>query len=296
MLRHIFASPDNWMNETEIQLYERAELAACDALDGLADGILGNVRGCRYDGQPLRCKDGERDSDACLLEGQLESVRRILADKQTPVTLADGVVGYPGYGRGAQSQDWPRYVFGASFSSRTAANYLLADNIVKHGITNDPNASLMTHDPTKWERQYLALSNEIDATNPDLGAFHERGGRLIVWFGLSDYCVTYRRTADYLAAVEAKLGPEKTKELLRFYVSPAMGHSMTGPGASTMPLLRALERWVEEGRAPESIVATLSEGSAAPGATRPLCEYPEFPRYTGKGDPREARSFTCATE
>jgi feruloyl esterase len=63
-----------------------------------------------------------------------------------------------------------------------------------------------------------------------------------------------------------------------------------------MPLLRALERWVEEGRAPESIVATLSEGSAAPGATRPLCEYPEFPRYTGKGDPREARSFTCATE
>jgi feruloyl esterase len=175
-------------------------------------------------------------------------------------------------------------------------NYLLADNIVKHGITNDPNASLMTHDPTKWAPQYLALSNEIDATNPDLDAFHRRGGRLIVWFGLSDYCVTYRRTADYLATVESKLGPKKTKELLRFYVSPAMGHSMTGPGASTMPLLSALERWVEDGQPPQAIVATLSEGSASPGATRPLCEYPAFPRYDGKGDPTAASSFVCAAE
>jgi feruloyl esterase len=295
MLHHIFSSPDNWMNEAEIQLYERAELDACDALDGLADGILGNLRACHYDGQPLRCKEGERDSDTCLMEGQLESVRRILADKQTPVTLADGVVGYPGYGRGAQSQDWPRYIFGPSFASRTAANYLLADNIVKHGITNDPNASVMTHDPTKWAPQYLALSSEIDATNPDLSAFHARGGRLIVWFGLSDYCVTYRRTADYLDTVRAKMGP-KTKEFIRFYTSPAMGHSMSGPGASTMPLLSALEQWVEDGKEPTAIVATLSDGSAAPGATRPLCEYPAFPRYTGQGDPNAASSFICASD
>ena len=176
LLQHIFSSPDNWMNEAEIRLFEQAELAACDALDGLADGILGNVRACHYDGQPLRCNPDERGSDACLTEGQLESVRRILADKKTPVTLADGVVGYPGYGRGAQSQDWVTFIFGPSFAARTAADYMLADNIVKHGITNDPNASVMTHDPTKWAAQYLALSNEIDATDPDLSAFHRRGG------------------------------------------------------------------------------------------------------------------------
>src|SRR6185436_7953864 len=126
---------------------------------------------------------------------------------------------------------------------------------------------------------YLALSNEIDATNPDLSAFHRRGGRLIVWFGLSDYCVSYRRTADYLDSVKTKLGAETFDHFVRFYVSPAMGHSMSGPGAGTTPLLSALEGWVEDGRAPDGLVATLSAGSAAPGATRPLCRYPAFPHY-----------------
>jgi feruloyl esterase len=296
LLQHIFSSPDNWMNEAEIRLFEQAELEACDALDGLADGILANVQACHYDGQPLRCKGDGRDSDACLTEGQLESVRRIVADKKTPVTLADGVVGYPGYGRGAQSQDWVTFIFGPSFAARTAADNMLADNIVKHGITNDPNASVMTHDPTKWARQYLALSNEIDATNPDLSAFHRRGGRLIVWFGLSDYCVTYKRTADYLDSVTAKMGATSVEEFVRFYVSPAMGHSMSGPGASTVPLLSALEEWVEAGRAPGVLLATLSQRSAAPGATRPLCRYPSFPRYDGKGDPKAASSFTCTAD
>jgi feruloyl esterase len=296
MLQHIFSSPDNWMNEAEIRLFEQAELLACDALDGLADGILGNVRTCRYDGRPLRCRDGERDSDTCLTEGQLESVRRILADKRTPVTLADGVVGYPGYGRGGQSQDWVTFVFGPSFASRAALDYLLADNIVKHGITGDPNATLMTHDPKQWAAQYLALSNEIDATDPDLQAFHERGGRLIVWFGLSDTCVTYRRTGDYLDTVTAKLGPEATRQFLRFYVSPAVGHDISGPGAGTAPLLSALEAWVEGSQPPGELVVTLSAESAAPGAVRPLCEYPSFPRYRGQGDSRVASSFTCAAE
>jgi feruloyl esterase len=63
-----------------------------------------------------------------------------------------------------------------------------------------------------------------------------------------------------------------------------------------MPLLSALERWVEDGQAPQAIVATLSNESAAPGATRPLCEHPAFPRFVGKGDPKTASSFTCATE
>ena len=263
MLQHIFSSPDNWMNESEIRLFEQAELEACDALDGLADGILGNVRACHYDGQPLRCKEDERDSDACLTEGQLESVRRILADKKTPVTLADGVVGYPGYGRGAQSQDWVTFIFGPSFAARTAADYMLADNIVKHGITNDPNASVMTHDPTKWAAQYLALSNEIDATDPDLSAFHRRGGRLIVWFGLSDYCVTYKRTADYLDSVTAKMGAKTrrgVRPLLRlarhgsFDVGPRrqhgalaersrrLGRSRSGAGRAAGHAVRGIRR------------------------------------------------------
>jgi len=294
MLQHIFASPENWLDRKHIELYEKHELNACDGLDGLKDGILANVRGCDYDGTDLLCKNGVRDSDDCLTSGQLESIKRIHADKNVNVTLADGWVGYAGFGRGGESSDWATYLFGRSFAARAASDYALADNIVKWGITNDPNANVMTHDPTQWAKQYRALSDQIDATDPNLLPFYQHGGKLIVWYGTSDACVSYMQTARYIESVTGKLGDERTKALLRFYISPATGHAMAGAGASTIPLLSALENWVEKDQAPASLTATLTKESANSGSTRPLCEYPLFPRYKGNGDPHSASSFDCS--
>jgi len=293
MLQHIFALPDNWLDKKHIELYEQHELAACDQLDGLKDGILSNVQACNYDGKDLLCKAGAHDVDACLTAGQLESIHLIHLDKNVNVTLADDWIGYAGYGRGGESSDWAEYLFGPSFAAREAADYGLADNIVKWGITNDPNASVMSHDPTQWVKQYRALSDEIDATNPNLLPFYQRGGKLIVWYGTSDACVSYRQTAKYIESVRDKLG-EPAKAFLRFYISPATGHSMAGAGAITAPLFSTLENWVEKGQAPGSMTATLTKESADPGATRPLCEYPLFPRYKGSGDTHSASSFECA--
>jgi hypothetical protein len=128
-----------------------------------------------------------------------------------------------------------------------------------------------------------------------LTPFLEHGGKLIVWYGVSDACVSYRQTARYLDTVKAKLGEDKVRQFLRFYISPATGHSMAGAGASTEPLLTSLENWVEKGQAPGKLVSTLSQESAKPGATRPLCEYPLFPKYKGKGDPQAAASFECVS-
>jgi dienelactone hydrolase len=294
MLQHIFASPDNWLDKKHIELYEQHELAACDQMDGLNDGILSNVQACNYDGKDLLCKVGAHDLDACLSPGQVESIRLIHLDKNVNVTLADNWIGYAGYGRGGESSDWEEYLFGPSFAAREAADYGLADNIVKWGITNDPNSSVMTHDPTQWAKQYRALSDEIDATNPNLLPFYRRGGKLIVWYGTSDACVSYRQTAKYIQSVRDKLG-ERTNEFLRFYISPATGHNMAGAGAITAPLLSALEDWVEKGQAPGSMTATLGKESADPNATRPLCEYPLFPRYKGGGDAHSASSFECSS-
>jgi dienelactone hydrolase len=295
MLQQIFSSPDNWLNAAQIALYEKGELAACDELDGLKDGVLSNAAACHYDAHDLLCPTGQPPSDSCLTAGQVESISRIHEDKDVPVTLADGWVGYAGFGRGGESSDWHEYLFGPSFATRRAADYALADQIVKWGITNNPNAGVMTHDPTQWSRQYRALSDEIDATNPDLTPFLEHGGKLIVWYGVSDACVSYRQTARYLDTVKAKLGEDKVRQFLRFYISPATGHSMAGAGASTEPLLTSLENWVEKGQAPGKLVSTLSQESAKPGATRPLCEYPLFPKYKGKGDPQAAASFECVS-
>lgn len=294
LLQHVFSSPENWLNAAQIALFEKGELAACDALDGLKDGILSNAAACRYDARDLLCPAGQKPSDACLTEGQIESVRRIFSDKNVPVTLADGWVGYAGVGRGAESNNWPIFLFGPSFAARGAADFVLVDQIVKWGITNDPNATLMTHDPTQWAQQYRSLSDEIDATNPDLGPFYEHGGKLIVLHAVADACVSYRQTARYIESVQTRLGAAKAREFMRFYTSPAVGHFTLGPGASTEPLLSVLEAWVEKGRAPESVTATLRQDSAQPGSTRPLCEYPRYPRYKGKGDPASAASFECA--
>lgn len=293
MLQWIFASPDHWLDAAQVALYEKGELQACDDLDGLKDGILSNPTACHYDGKDLLCPPGAPAGDSCLTSGQLESIREIHAFKNVQVTLADNWVGYAGYGIGGESSDWVTYLFGPSFAAREAADYGLADNIVKWGITGDPNASVMTDDPTKHLAEYRALSNEIDSTNPDLSQFYHHGGRLIVWYGVGDACVSYQQTARYIGSVEKLLGKDVTSQFLRFYISPATGHSMAGAGESTEPLLSTLEGWVEKRHAPESLISTLSPHSAAAGSTRPLCEYPQFPRYRGSGDSAKASSFRC---
>lgn len=294
MLQWIFASPDHWLDPAQVALYEKGELAACDELDGQKDGILSDPAACDYDGKNLLCPPGSPPGDSCLTAGQLESIRKIHAFKDVPVKLADGWLGYGGFGRGGESSDWVAFLFGTTFAARDADDYVLADNIVKWGITGDPNASVMTLDPTKYAAQYRQLSDELDSTDPDLSKFYHHGGKLIVWYGVADACVSYQQTARYIDSVQKTLGKQVTRRFLRFYVSPATGHSMRGAGASTEPLLSALESWVEQKRSPEILTATLAPGSAAPGSTRPLCEYPLFPRYRGKGDPSKASSFRCA--
>ena len=104
-----------------------------------------------------------------------------------------------------------------------------------------------------------------------------------MWFGLSDYCVTYRRTADYLDSVTAKMGAKTVEEFVRFYVSPAMGHSMSGPGASTTPLLSALEEWVEAGRAPRRSAGHAVRRICRAGSHAPALSVSLVPALPGKG-------------
>lgn len=134
-----------------------------------------------------------------------------------------------------------------------------------------------------------------DATNPDLSEFYRQGGQLIVWHAVGDACVSYERTAQYMESVKAGLGPTVTAAFTRFYTSPGTGHGMGGPGAITVPLFSALQSWVESNHAPGSLTATLSANKDLPIRTRPLCQFPLFPRYKGKGDPNAAMSFICSS-
>lgn len=303
VIRHVFSRRENWLSPAKIALYAQAEIAACDSLDGLKDGIIGNVQACQYVPNELLCPGAETDS--CLTAGQIESIRLIYADHRTPVTLSQGGVGYPRYGRGgAGTSDWQSYMFGTSFEARDSFNYMAISEAAKL-VTGNTAVDVLAHDPTQYAPQYQRLSQMIDGTDPNIGAFADRGGKLLIWYGLGDTCVSVYRTAEYLDTVKARLGADKVQGFARLLTSPAIGHNLDGPGPDplSIDLLAALDAWVERGAAPDQLVATVGTADQASigapvtvpsPAQRPVCEFPKFPRYKGTGDPKLAESFSCS--
>lgn len=295
VLRHIFKSRENWMSPAKIALYAKAETAACDGLDGLKDGIIGNVEACNYVPTELLCQGA--DSDSCLTAGQIESIRLIYSDHKTPVTLSRGSVGYPRFGRGgASTSDWQSYMFGTSFDAPDSFNHM-AVTAAARLVEGNPNANILSHDPTQYQAQYSRLAEMIDGTDPDIAAFADNGGKLLIWYGAGDTCVSMYRTVEYLDTVKQRLGASKVQSFARMVTSPSNGHDLDGAGTEprSIDLLAAMDAWVEKGTAPDKLVATkFAPGTTTPVAQRPVCEYPKFPRYNGTGDVSKAESFTCS--
>ena len=295
VLKHIFSKPENWLSPEKIALYARAETAACDALDGLEDGIIGNVEACNYVPTDLLCTGA--DNGACLTAGQIESIRLIYSAHDTPVTLSRGVRGYPRYGRGgAATSDWQAYMFGSSFEARDSFNFMAAQEAARV-VENNQDASLLEHDPTLFQAEYLRLAQMIDTTDPDISAFADKGSKLLIWYRMAGACVSVYRTAQYFETVKQSLGESKVRGFARMLTSPSVGHDLDGPGTGplSIDLLAALDAWVEKEAAPHRLVASRFEGeSTTASLQRPVCEYPKFPRYNGAGNPNKADSFTCA--
>ena len=137
----------------------------------------------------------------------------------------------------------------------------------------------------------------IDGTDPDISAFADNGGKLLIWYGLGDTCVSLYRTAEYFDTVKHRLGASKVPTFARMVTLPSNGHDLDGAGTEprSIDLLSAMDAWVEKGAAPDKLVATnFAPGTTTLVAKRPVCEYPKFPRYHGTGDPAKADSFSCS--
>lgn len=285
----------NWISPGKSALYAAAEIAACDGLDGLADGIIGNVEACTYVPTNLQCADdvaGAQD-DSCLTSGQIEAIRLNYADKSVPLTLANGMTGYERYGRGgAATGDWQVYAFGFEYDGGFLSkgfSYIAPSSVIQ-ALTGSESADSIHHDPLSMPAQWQALANTMEPST-NLGTFGQRG-KLLVWYGMADTCVSVYRTAAYLDQVRQKSGSAAFDRFARFVTSPGVGHDLMGPGAAKSALITALVDWVEKGIAPDQLVAT---GTSDAGTfERPLCPFPSFPKYRGSGDTTRASSFTCA--
>ncbi len=296
---------DGWIPPAKVKLVHDAVLAACDAADGAADGIVSDPVGCRkrFDVTRLRCTAAPADN--CLNEAQVRAVQTLHADLPMPVELANGLRSYPGRGPSGEALaaagptgGWMAWWTGASapaFPPRpdNGIAWFYGGGAIQYFYARDPNADLRTYKPENHAARVREVSALMDSTNPDLSAFHARGGKLIVLENLGDYAQSPYAGIAYVESVKARLGRDRTADFLRLYTAPGVDHVGTGAPANA-DFLGALVAWAENGRAPAGL--TLLEQSAKPPfttqRTRPLCEWPQWPRFKG-GDANMASSFEC---
>lgn len=261
---------------SKFPLIQNAAVEACDAMDGVKDGVLEDPTRCTFDPKVLLCKD--RDGEGCLNPAQVEAVAKIYTGAKHSRT---GEQLFPGLERGSE--------LGWGSSVNQPVGY--ATDFFKYIVFKDPSWDFMALNYDS----HLALADEagrtLDAMNLDLSKFLERRGKLLMYAGWSDPGIPPRNIVTYYKAVSEKAG-QAARDSVRLFMVPGMGHCGGGNGTSTFDMLSALEAWVEKGQAPSQIPASRVTNGVV-DRTRPLCAYPQVATYKGSGNTDEMASFVC---
>jgi feruloyl esterase len=156
----------------------------------------------------------------------------------------------------------------------------------------DPNVRLNQFDPEKDYPRLAAIHRILDATDPDLSGFRDRGGKLLMTFGWADPALNPNMGVEYYESAVRKMGPN-TRDFFRLFMMPGVFHCAGGPGCDSAPRFAALIDWVEQGKAPDTIRAEKRIAGKVV-RSRPLCLYPAVAMYTGTGSTDDAANFRCA--
>jgi hypothetical protein len=278
-----------------------AALAACDAKDGLVDGVIADPPRCNFNPDVLACTGAETNS--CLTQPQLGALRKIYAGPSNPRT---GAKIFPGFTVGSENA-WTNIVGNTTANGLERGYFanLVFENAAWDFRTFDFDVHMAYAD--------LKVGSQGNAIATDLTPLLDRKAKVIQYMGWNDQTLQPAYSPQYYEAVASTMGGlKKTQEFYRLFMVPGMTHCYFGPGATSfggvgqqIPPVRdaqhdiqtALENWVERGIAPNQLTATKYVNDAP--ATRqillkrPLCLYPAVPRYRGTGDPNDAASFVC---
>jgi feruloyl esterase len=321
MFLHNHRSGDNSRQivpNSKLPMVHSAIVKSCDALDGVEDGVISDPRECHFDVSTLKCVDAE--TDQCLTNEQIATMRAIYQGPRDSRTGKQIFAGFPfgsegmAYG-GPEQPGWSHFWADPDDPSRPQR----AD-FFRYWVFHDEHWNWWKFD---WGKDVDTVTRimgpVVNATDPDLSRFRQRGGKLIMFMGWNDPVGSAVDAIDYYESVVARGAgsgaAEKladTQKFARLYMIPGMSHTAGGPGAthfsnatrdsappvddSRHDMGLALYDWVERGVAPEELIGThFSEGSGPTGKIefqRPLCVYPKVIRYRG-GDTRSAPSFHC---
>ena len=304
----LLETPESYIPSSKLSILQNAVIAACDTLDGVKDGFIENPSVCHFDPATVQCKSG--DTSGCLTAPQVAAAQRIYGPLNNPRT---GALIEPGFSPGGEAfpANWAIWVTGASAPQlgigKLFANMFFTD---------------MVYDNPKWDPKSFNFDSDVkfiddklgatlNSTDPDLSEFKAHGGKLIQFHGWSDAAIPPLGSVEYFESVQQAMGD--TESFYRLFMVPTMSHCAGGPGATVFgnaggveppeedadhDVLLALDRWVEEGVAPDHLIATgFVDNNPAKGVamTHPLCPFPQEAHYKGTGDTKDAANFVCAT-
>ncbi|MDB6001846.1 MAG: hypothetical protein JWP52_3545 [Rhizobacter sp.] len=280
-------------------LLNTAVIAACDAADGVTDGVINDPRSCTFNPASLQCTGA--DSPSCLTAVQVTAAQRIYGGAKQP----DGTVIFPPYTRGSELGWSPLY------STANAAGGSGFD-FFRYTLFQTPAFDNKNFDfAADYNRARAVQINGQSAPSvfnagSDLSAFRARGGKLIIYHGWADQQITPNSSIDYFNRVTAAQGAANTGSFLRMFMVPGMGHCSGGPGPQFVggntgkppvadaahDVVRALDKWSTDGTAPETLIASRVTAGAVT-RTRPLCAWPKAAVYKGTGSTDDAANFQC---
>ena len=315
-------TPDSHIRPAKLPAIQKASVAACDHLDGVKNGLIEDPRACTFDPGVLTCTTV--DSDECLTRPQVEALRRIYAGPTIPRT---GEQVFPGLPPGTEATGgggggWSTWMMRADPDVPT--QFRFGDNYYAEAVFENP----------KWDYRTLDLERDLkfgeakvgrhlDSTNPDLRSFRAAGGKLIQYHGWGDAAIAPGSSIDYYEAVRSfmtkypdarsKNASAPIEDFYRLFMVPGMGHCFDGAGPNRFgnnrrpagpdtaldperDVFAALERWVEQGVAPEQLIGSGTVlGDETTPMTHPICTYPNVARYKGTGDINDATRYACVT-
>ena len=270
----IAKNPGSALPAAKLQVLNTAVVNACDALDGVKDGLLNDPRACRFDVGTLQCTGG--DGENCLTAAQVETAKRIYS----PARTSSGEVVFPGKVPGSELG----WALNQTVSQLPSGSFMVAYNDAKWDpMTFDLDRDLKVVDEK--------VGTIINAINPDLRAFKARGGKVLMYHGWNDTAISPGNAIDYYTSVLKRMGGRQD-DFIRLYMAPGMNHCGGGAGPNQVNWMAALERWREANTAPDRIDAYRVTNNRV-DMTRPLCPYPQVAIYRGVGSTNDAENFVC---
>ncbi len=297
----------------------------CDPLDGVADGLISNYQSCKVmpaDERELQCQaDGGASTDArCLSSLQMAGLKEIYRG----VVDVKGKVLYPGFAPGTVESGLREQYLGTPGSNFPLGSFYgsIMQNFyfMGYGFRGTPDLTGPADQLASYPTSSMAYVAQFDVLKtpalldqgrldfhgansdprrpgPNFENFRKRHGKMLIYTGTADSAVQASAVMALMDRLNAHYSPKITSTMARLFMVPGMNHCRGGATADQFDQLSPLVKWVEQGVAPEKIVASAVPGSVLdrvmPGITRPLCVYPRFAQYKGQGDPASAANFSC---